>query len=244
LQKVFNAAGRAGITIDDWKTAFDLELGSLGDWPQDSRWPSIVATLSVKDFARAGKVVDALTHAIDEDASWTKTEKNGVTYFYMQTPAALLAITPTIALSNRVLIIGLDSVSVEGALKRTEPSARKSPGLSDSPTYKAAARTVPAPTESFVYVDTALLYSRLDAALRPMLLMSAAFMPAISKYVDVGKLPAPEVVTKHLGPIISSQRYEGDGYITESMGPVTLSEAALGLGLPAVLWGAARQKGP
>jgi hypothetical protein len=244
LQKVFNAAGRAGITIDDWKTAFDLELGSLADWPQDSRWPSIVATLPVKDFVRAGKVVDALAHAIDEDASWTKTEKNGVKYFYMQTPAALLAISPTIALSSRALIIGLDSVSVEDALKRAEPPARKSPGLSDSPTYKGAARTVPAPTESFVYVNMALLYSRLDAALRPMLLMSAAFMPAISNYVDVSKLPAPEIVTKHLGPIVSSQRYDGDGYVTESMGPITLSEAALGLGLPAVLWGAVWHKGP
>ncbi len=81
LQKVFGAAARAGVTVDDWKAAFDLELGSLADWPQSSRWPSIIATLPVKDFARASKVVNALTHAIDEDAAWTKTEKNGVTYF-------------------------------------------------------------------------------------------------------------------------------------------------------------------
>jgi hypothetical protein len=66
-----------------------------------------------------------------------------------------------------------------------------------------------------------------------MLLMSAAFMPAISDYVDVGKLPPPEIVTKHLSPIVSSQRYEGGGYVTESTGPVTLD---LGLGLPAVVW--------
>jgi len=96
-----------------------------------------------------------------------------------------------------------------------------------------AARALPAPTDAFVYIDTALLYTRLDAALRPMLLMSAAFMPAISDYVDVGKLPPPETVTKHLNPIISSQRYDGDGYVTESTGPVTLD---VGLGLPAVAW--------
>jgi hypothetical protein len=82
-----------------------------------------------------------------------------------------------------------------------------------------------------------LLYSRLDAALRPMLLMSAAFMPAISDYVDVGKLPAPEIVTKHLSPIVSSQRYEGDGYVTESVGPVSLSEVAIVIGLPAIFSG-------
>ncbi|HST29824.1 MAG TPA: hypothetical protein VLK27_03175 [Chthoniobacterales bacterium] len=238
LQKVFDAAQRAGVTIDDWKAAFDLELGSLADWPQGSRWPSIIATLRVKDFARASKLVDALTHAIDEDAVWTKTEKNGVAYFSMQTPAVLFAIAPTFALSNHALVVGLDSGSVESAINR---SGQTSSGLANSPAYNTAAHAVPAPSGAFVYIDAGMLYSRLDAALRPMLLMSAAFMPAISDYVDVGKLPAPEIVAKHLSPIVSSQRYEGDGYVTESVGPVTLSEAAIGIGLPAILWGENRQ---
>ncbi len=240
IQKVFDAAARGGITVDDWKTAFDLELGSLADWPQSLRWPSIIATLRVKDFARANKLVNALTHAIDEDAAWTKSEKDGVTYLYMQTPAALLAITPTIALSNQMMIVGLDSVSVESAMKRP---GKSSPGLLTSPSYRTAARAVPAPTNAFVYVDTALLYLRLDAALRPMLLMSAAFMPSISDYVDVGNLPQPKIVAKHLSPIVSSQRYDRDGYVTESVGPVTLSEAAIGLGLPALFWGVGHQRG-
>jgi hypothetical protein len=235
LQKVFDAAARAGVTVNDWKTAFDLELGSLADWPQSARWPSIITTLRVKDPTRANKIVDALTHAIDEDAPWKKSEKDGVLYFYMQSPAALFAITPTIALSNQVLVVGLDSVSVESAMSR---SAKSSAGLASSPAYKSAARAVPAPTDAFVYIDTAMFYSRLDAALRPMLLMSAAFMPAISDYVDVGKLPEPEIVTKHLSPIVSSQRYEGDGYVTESTGPITLD---IGLGLPAALWALNRQ---
>jgi hypothetical protein len=235
LQKVFDAAARAGVTVDDWKAAFDLELGSVADWPQSSRWPSIIATLRVKDFARASKVVNALTHAIDEDATWTKTEKDGVTYLYMQTPAALLAITPTVALSNQMMMVGLDPVSVESAMKRS--ASQRSSGLTSSPAYKTAVRAVPAPTGGFVYVDTALLYTRLDAALRPMLLMSAAFMPGMSDYADVGKLPQPEIVAKHLSPIVSSQRYEVDGYVTESVGPLTLSEVAVGLGLPAILFG-------
>src|SRR6266568_1792825 len=237
LQKVFDTAARAGVTVDDWKAAFDLELGSLAEWPQSGRWPSIVTALRVKDPVRANKIVNALSHAIDEDAPWTKTEKSGVLYFYMQSPASLFAITPTIALSKQVMIVGLDSVSVETAMSR---STKPSTGLADSAAYKSAAHAVPAPADAFVYIDTALLYSRLDAALRPMLLMSAAFMPAISDYVDVGKLPPPEIVTKHLSPIVSSQRYDGDGYVTESTGPVTLE---IGLGLPAVAWAISRQHG-
>jgi len=234
LKKVFDAAARTGVTVDDWKRAFDLELGSLADWPQSAHWPSIVTTLRVKDAGRANKIVNALTHAIDEDVPWKKSEKDGVAYFYMQTPTVILAITPTIALSNQVLIVGLDSVSVEAAIKRTANSASS---LTSLPAYKNAEHAVPAPTGAFVYIDMALLYTRLDAALRPMLLMSAAFMPAISDYVDVGKLPPPEVVTKHLSPIVSSQRYDGDGYVTESVGPITLD---LGLGLPALVWALSR----
>ena len=238
LQKVFDAAARAGVTVDDWKMAFDLEIGSLADWRQDSRWPAIIATMRVKDSARANKLAEALTHAIDEDANWSKTEKDGVVYFSMQTPAALLAITPTVALSNQLMIVGLDSASVETTIKR---SAKSSTGLTSSSSYKSATRAVQAPTDAFIYLDTALLYSRLDAALRPMLLMSAAFMPAISDYVDVGKIPPPEIVAKHLSPIVSSQRYEGDGYVTESVGPVTLSEAAIAIGLPAIFLGTGAQ---
>jgi hypothetical protein len=237
LQKVFDVATGAGVSVDDWKAAFDLELGSLADWPQSARWPSIITCLRVKDPIRANKIANALTHAIDEDAPWTKTEKNGVLYFYMQSPAALFAITPTIALSNQLLIVGLDSASVESAISR---STKASGALADSSAYKSAVRAVPAPTGAFIYVDTALLYSRLDAGLRPMLLMSAAFMPAISDYVDVGKLPPPEIVAKHLTPLVSSQRYDGDGYVTESTGPVTLD---IGLALPAVAWAISQKQG-
>ena len=237
LQKVFDVATGAGVSVDDWKAAFDLELGSLADWPQSARWPSIITCLRVKDPIRANKIANALIHAIDEDAPWTKTEKNGVLYFYMQSPAALFAITPTIALSNQLLIVGLDSASVESAISR---NTKASGALADSSAYKLAVRAVPAPTDAFIYVDTALLYSRLDAGLRPMLLMSAAFMPAISDYVDVGKLPPPEIVAKHLTPLVSSQRYDGDGYVTESTGPVTLD---IGLALPAVAWAISQKQG-
>lgn len=74
-----------------------------------------------------------------------------------------------------------------------------------------------------------------------MLLMSAAFMPAMSDYVDVTKLPPAETVTKHLSPIVLSQRYERDGYVTESIGPVTLD---MGLALPTIGWALSHGRGP
>jgi hypothetical protein len=234
LHKVFDASSRNGVSAEDWKAAFELELGSLADWPPGARWPSLILTLPVKDVTRADKVVSALTSAIDEDLIWTKTQKDGVHYFFVRWGLGnLIAATPTIAFSNKTLVAGLDPTWVEAAMTRTQ---RSSSELASSASYKSAARALPAPTNFFAYVDMSLFYSRLDAALRPLLLMSAAFMPAISDHIDISKLPAPEVVTKHLSPIVSSQRYEGDGYISESIGPITLSQAVIILGVPAIVW--------
>jgi hypothetical protein len=238
-QKFAQAFSDSGITADDWKAAFGPELGSLADWPPSAHWPTLLLTLPVLDVAKAGKIVEAATRA-DEDGIWTRAEKDGVRYFSMQSPATLVAITPTIALSDRLLVAGFNPVSVEEAVKR---SGSDSSELADSQTYKSAERLVPAPTNFFAYIDTQLLYSRLDASLRPMLLLAAAFMPALTSSVDLGKIPSPEVITKHLSPIVSSQRYERDGYVAESVGPITFNQSVVGL---AILSGAgsaaARQK--
>jgi hypothetical protein len=235
--KVFQVLADSGITADDWKAAFGLELASLADWPSSAHWPSLLLTLPVTDAAKAGKITDALIRA-DEGATWTQTQKDGVRYFSKESAASLVAITPTIAVSDRVLIAGLNPVSVEEAMKR---NGAGSDGLSDSSTYKAAERLLPRPTNFFAYIDAALLYSRLDASLRPMLLMAAAFMPAVAGSIDLTKLPSSDVITKHLSPIVSSQRYDHDGYVAESVGPITLDQSAIGVAILSS-FGTARQK--
>ncbi|PYI47713.1 MAG: hypothetical protein DMF10_05915 [Verrucomicrobia bacterium] len=235
--KAFQALADSGVTADDWKAAFGLELGSLADWPSSAHWPSFLLTLPIMDAAKAGKIVEALLRT-DEGATWTDTTKDGVRYFSKQSAASLIAVTPTIAVSDQVLIAGFNVVSVEEAMKR---SGMGSSDLSDSETYSAAARLLPAPTNFFAYVDTRLLYSRLDASLRPILLMAAAFVPAIVGSVDPTKLPPPEIITKHLSPIVSSQRYDRDGYMAESIGPITLDQSAIGLAILSSLGAGTRQ---
>jgi hypothetical protein len=237
--KMFQALTDSGITAADWKAAFGVELGSLADWPPSVQWPSLLATVPVKDTVEAGKIVETLLRA-DEEAAWAQTEKDGVRYFSKQSLASFVAITPTIALSDRILIAGLNPVSVEEAIKRGHGDSSE---LVDSQTYLAAARLLPAPTNFFAYIDTALLYSRLDASLRPMLLMAAAFVPAVGASIDPSKLPAPEVITKHLSPIICSQRYERDGYLAESIGPITLDQLGIGLAIMSSFGAPGRQIG-
>jgi hypothetical protein len=236
--KIFQALSDSGITAADWKAAFGIELGSLATWPSGARWPSVFVTLPVTDATKARQIMDALLRA-DEDGSWTDTEKDGVRYLSKQTAAGFVAITPTIALSDRILIAGLDPTSVEEAIKRARASSSE---LADSQTYKGADRLLPAPTNFFAYIDAAQLYSRIDASLRPMLLMAAAFVPAVAGSIDPTKLPAPEVITKHLSPIVSSQRYDGDGYMVESIGPITLDQLGIGIAISSSFGTAAARK--
>jgi hypothetical protein len=237
VQKFFQTFSDSGITADDWKASFGVELGSLADWPSNAPLPSLILTLPVIDMVKASKIVEAVTHA-DKNAIWTQTEKDSVHYFSMPSPADLVAITPTIALSNRILVAGFNPVSIEQAIKRDGSGSSE---LSNSQTYQTAAKLVPSPTNFFAYIDAALFYSRLDASLRPMLLMASAFMPGMTDSVDLTRLPAVEVITKHLSPIVSSQRYDGDGYVAESVGPITLDQSAIGLAILSV-GAAARQK--
>jgi hypothetical protein len=225
--KIFQALSDSGITAADWKAAFGLELESLANWPSGAHWPSLLVSLPVTDATKAQKILEVLLKA-EEDGSWTATEKDGVRYFSKQSAASFIAITPTIALSDRILIAGLDPASVEEAIKRARGSSSE---LADSQTYKAAAHLLPEPTNFFAYIDMARLYSQLDASLRPMLLMAAAFVPAVAGSIDPTKLPAPEVITKHLSPIVSSQRYDRDGYMAESIGPITLDQLGIGVAI-------------
>jgi hypothetical protein len=225
--KIFQALSDSGISAADWKAAFGIEVGSLATWPSGAHWPSLLITVPVTDAPKARQIVDVLLRA-QEEGAWTATEKDGIRYFSKHSIASFVAIAPTIALSDRILIAGLDPTSVEEAVKRAGGSSSE---LADSQTYKGAARLLPAPTNFFAYIDMAQLYSQLDASVRPMLLMAAAFVPAVAGSIDPSKLPAPEVITKHLSPIVSSQRYDGDGYLAESIGPITLDQLGIGVAI-------------
>jgi hypothetical protein len=234
MDKFLRTLAARGVTIADWNTAFGPELSSLADWPQNAHWPSFILAVPVKNRLRANQLADVITTAIDEDGRWVKSEKDGISYFSKATPLGLFSVAPTIALSNRLLMAGLDPASVEAAIKRSDSSAA---GISNSQTYTAAARSLPAATNFFAYIDTSLLYSRLDAALRPILLLGAAFLPALADHVDPNKLPAAETVTKHLSPIVFSQRYDRDGYVAESIGTITFGEAVIAAFATATLSG-------
>jgi hypothetical protein len=227
LQKITTALSSKGVTLESWNSAFGPELSWVGEWPANSHWPSLFVTLPVKDPAKANKILSVITTANEDSTVWTHQEKNGAQYFSTRSGGQFFSLSPTIGLSDRMLVAGADAGSVEAAMKR---STNGNSELATAKNFLNAERAVLPATQAFTYIDPALIYTRVDATLRPMLFMSAAFLPGIAETVDLNKLPAPEIITKHLSPIVMSQSYDGDGYVAESVGPITLCQTIAGVG--------------
>jgi hypothetical protein len=227
LQKFTSALSANGVTAEEWKAAFGSEVGIVGTWGTNSQWPSLVAAMAVKDSAKANRIVTIVTNTNPntDDDRWTHREKEGVHYYSSGSGSQLFAFSPTIGLSERMLVVGADNGSVEAAMKRSATGASE---LTASRNFQNAERAVPTAQQAFVYVDPALVYARFDTTLRPLLAMGAAFLPAVSDTVDLSKLPPAEVITKHLSPIAMSQSYRGDGYVAESVGSVPFYQTVIG----------------
>jgi hypothetical protein len=227
LQKIIGSLSAKGISLEEWKAAFGSEIGVIGSWAANSQLPSFVAAMPVKDTAQAGKIVATATASTDaDDVHWTHREKEGAHYYSSSTGVPMFAPSPTIGLSDRMLVIGPDGGSVEAAMKH---SATGSSELAATRNFQNADRAVATAQQAFVYVDPALIYARFDTSLRPLLAMGAAFLPGLSDTIDFTKLPPADIVAKHLSPTVMSQSYRGDGYVAESVGSLPLYQTLIGV---------------
>ena len=226
LVQQFTAAMKArGISLEDLRRAFGEELEIVGDWPADSQWPTLIATLPVNDVAVAKKIAEALTSVEIGGAPWNRSDENGA-IFYQAQFAGFLPVHPAIAVSNKFMFAASDGPALQGALRRVMQPAGE---LEKSAAFHDATAQVAAAGSAFNYVATRLFFTRIDAAVRPLLTMGATFYPALANTVDLSKLPPADAIAQHLSSIVMSQRFEKDGYVTESVGPVTFRQATIGV---------------
>ena len=219
LQSISSALTSAGVTKEDWKAAFGDEISVMAAWPANAQLPNAAFSVAVHDGARARKIADAIASS----SGWQKISRNNAEYYTAPTSGVLAVVSPTIAVSDRFLIAGLNAASVDGVISPTTAGG----GLAGSEKFRSASKLVPDPSQIFVYLDLAGLYSRLDATVRPILQMGAAFVPGLSQRLDPSKLPPTEVVTKHLSPVVASTSYVNGGYRSESAGTITIEQAAI-----------------
>lgn len=225
-QQITASLKARGIAESDLQAAFGDELEIIGTWRADSRWPVLQASLPVKDPARARKLAEALTSVEIAGTEWTRSEKNGATYYSSQLAGGILPLQIALAVSDQMMLAGSDTAEIETTLTRLPAPNGE---FQKSAVFRDAAKQVPAAESAFNYIDTRLLVERADATIRPLLSMGAAVAPTLVNHIDPTKLPPTEAITKHLSPIVMSQRYEKEGYVTESLGPVTFRAAAVGL---------------
>src|SRR5207248_3136580 len=108
LEEVTDALSANGITLEEWKSAFGTEISLIGSWATNSQWPSLVAAMPVKDTAKANQIVTMITSSNSGDLQWRHREKDGAHYYSTSSGPQLFSFSPTIGLSDRILVVGPD----------------------------------------------------------------------------------------------------------------------------------------
>ncbi len=215
-----------GLNLADLGAAFGPELTTLLDWPQTDGFPTLLLSLAVRDASKAKAFTDALAGDPSTPGSWGRKEQDGATiYSPAATGGPATFLTPSLALTDKTLLIGLTPETLAGGLARLSGGGA---GLRETPEFQAAAGTVGEPTAAFAFLDLRKLIDRGYGLLRPALAMTLALNPDASRYVDAGKLPATETLSRHLGPIVYSQSVTEAGTLMESVGALTFTQALFG----------------
>jgi hypothetical protein len=78
-----------------------------------------------------------------------------------------------------------------------------------------------------LYVDTPTLFERGYSMFRPVLAFGSALVPDLDRYLDPTMLPEASEISRHLSPIMLTQRELSDGILDESTGSLTAYEVSL-----------------
>jgi hypothetical protein len=97
------------------------------------------------------------------------------------------------------------------------------------PSLASSSGTDGAPTTAGLrlYVDTPTLFERGYSMLRPVLAFGSALVPDLDRYLDPTMLPEASEISRHLSPIMLTQRELSDGILDESTGSLTAYEVSL-----------------
>lgn len=210
-----------GLKLNDFGKAFGPEFGSVVDWAQDSAQPSALLALDVRDAATAKGFVDVFTGGLPGSPAWGRKEQDGATIYQSPATPGLFTITPSMALTDRFLVIGFSPDAVTTALAQLKTGKAV---IVENPAYAEAVKGVGAPTSGFGYLDVKTLFERSYGIMRPFIAMSLAFSPDGAKYLDASKLPSAGAISKHFSPSVYSQSVSADGTLVESVGSLTFNQ--------------------
>ncbi len=226
LAPLEKALAAKGLAWADLGKAFGPELGVVADWAQKDTQPSAVLGLDVRDAVMARAFVEVLTGEAAGTPPWGRAEKDGVTLFQSPPGEGLVPFAPALALTEKFVVLGLSPEGVQGAVARWQ----------QAPPRAWTIKEVEAPSAGFGELDMKTLFERSYGTLRPLLAMTLAFNADAGQYLDAGKLPATETISRHLAPSLYTQSTTAEGTLVQSVGTLTFNQvliAAIGGGVAA-----------
>jgi len=211
-----------GLGPEQFGKAFGPESGFVLDWPSSSMIPTPLVMLDVRDPVLARKFLDTLaTIPVAAGADFTHADTGGIA-FYSLPPSGfgIFPLQPALGLTAHCVIGSLNLDPIRQAATRWNA---RGGGLEATDEYKKAVGTVDEPTTSFTYLDMKTAFERVYGLFRGV--ASVGLVPHLSEYVDIGKLPQPATISRHLGPAVASTSVKEGGFLMQSAGPVTVSQA-------------------
>jgi hypothetical protein len=209
---------KAGVDLKELPQVFGGEIGLVASWPAGAMIPTLLLATEVKDRAR----VEAMLGSIFENAGvqTSVSEQHGARVFGFPT-VKLQLVEPEVAVNDKFLLASLTAPELSRALA-AKPGAAT---LEGAKAFKPALGAYKSGEQAFGYVDSKGLFERVYNTLRPIAIFAGAMSSDLSQFLDVQKLPETEAVSRHLSPIIYTNKQVADGWVIESSGPVTLSQA-------------------
>jgi hypothetical protein len=196
--------------------AFGPECAVTVSWDDK---PDGLMAVEIRDAAKAEESLQEVLSLFPETEV---REINGARAYSFPSLQSAFA-NPTFTLTDEFLLIGLNDKTLAAARQ----AAQTGTSLESAPVFAAALPSYHSANEVFGYVNTRNLFEHGYPILRPVLIFSAQVMPGISNVIDSSKLPNTATIAEHLTPMVYSQTRLPEGYLVDSRGPISMTQALI-----------------
>lgn len=197
--------------------AYGPECAIVMNWAEGQMKPDGFVAAQIRDKAKAEASIQELTTIFPQ---YTVSDIGGFKAYNFTNLNGVMS-SPTFALIDGFLVVGLNATDVERAIA----AQKTGKPLIKSAAFAYARSEFQSANEVFGYLDIRAAFNRFYPLARQIAVFSAAINPSSTSAIDVNKLPSTEAVARHLNPIVYAQSRYDDGYLLQSRGPVSLSQA-------------------
>ncbi len=187
---------------DDVLANLGPETAVIATWHEGASLPDMALVSEVKDAAQLRPKLDNAMNALQDAAhrSSDVQEHLGATLHVMHFGAS--TVSPTYVVTDQFFILALNADYARALVAKVKNPGETLAGTAD---YRQAMQRLPTNATSLTYCDLRAVFGALYALARANTMTN--------QFVDLGKLPKTETLTRHLTPYVSAT-VEGDAMQT------------------------------